>query len=147
MTTTWESIASTTDEGEKKRLGQQSSHRGDMSTTQRPLVYGHIIAPKQMTSRQGIRTLRVRLHLEGRDSKITRGVEDNWYGLAYPVDFIAHAFGNDLVGRRCSLEYKTIDPNSGIVYITYDDNFESDLEMAEALPPIPTILGTPGSGL
>jgi hypothetical protein len=147
MPITWDSTVSTTPAGENKRLTHQETRRGSLETKEQPPVYGQIIEQRLAINKLGFKTLQVRLHIRGRDSKIKRGVETRWYGLAYPVDYIAHVFGNDLVGRRCMLRYRTIDPNSGVVHIIHDDGFKSDLDAAEALPPISTILGPPGSGL
>lgn len=147
MTITWDSTSSTSISAEKNRLNKQSTHQGDLKNSYRPPIYGQIIDQKLLVNQLGAKVFHVRIHFDNRDSEITRGVEKSWYGLGYPVDFIMHVFGNDLIGKRCIVHFKTVDITSGVVYIVHDSDFRADMDAAETLPALSTILAPPGSSL
>jgi len=132
-----------TEEQESRRQLELEISRGDPNSQKKP-AYGVIVDQRTTSTPDGQPVFEVRIKLDDRISNIQKSI-DGFYKLGYPIDFIAQVFGDDLIGRRCRLEYGGAGPNSGIVYLFADSRFIGNLEkMSEVEEPI-TLLAPAGS--
>jgi hypothetical protein len=135
---------STTVAQETERKAGLIQERGDPKVSTRKVAFGTI--KEQMTaSYQGKKSLQIRVLIDKEYDLFFQADPRAWYGLAYPVDVIAHIYGDNLVNRRVKIEYSTIYPDNGIATIVGDKNFFGDLDKAMEIAPMGTLLSPAGS--
>jgi hypothetical protein len=116
---------------EKARQQEQLMRRGTPGIP-KPPVYGQIIETRE-TPTDTSAVLEVRIQYDKEVYAKRRGA-NRFQPLAYPADVIANTYGNDLVGRRCRVEFESADQKRGRVYIAHERRFRGNLSKATSLP-------------
>ena len=116
--------------------------RGDPEHTLK-IRFGTIIGMHTGAS-EGKKVIAVYVKFDEMDDKYDQSSFPVPLSLAYPVDVVSHLFGDDLVGRRCRVEFYTPSPAGGRVTITTERNFSGDAGKAGKVPAAVTIMSPAG---
>jgi hypothetical protein len=129
---------------ERQRLSEQSNRRGRPEDSRAP-VTGTITEQKIFVEPTGVKTLRVKVRVDRKPSVVTRATYASYYPLEQSMSEVYLIHGDEIVGKRCKIEYFGPRENTGVVYIIEDRPGFDDPEAAATLPAFGTLLAPAGS--